>query len=116
MSLAKDATINSSFTVVEPPPKPLEPDPEEPPPQPLPESDAATIASPRASGTEVYRVSTQTDPLRLRSGTGTNYKILAMYNKGTEVIVVNKTTSSWYEVTCPDGKHGYQGGSCRTQL
>ncbi len=56
---------------------------------------------------EIYKVSTSRDPLRLRSGTGTNYKILGKYKKGIEVIVLNKTTSSWYEVTCPDGKHGY---------
>ena len=58
----------------------------------------------------IYKVSTSRDPLRLRSGTGTNYKILSKYKKGTEVIVLNKTTSSWYEVTCPDGKHGYKIG------
>lgn len=55
----------------------------------------------------IYKVSTQRDPLRLRSGTGTKYKILGKYKKGTEIIVLDKTTSSWYEVTCPDGKHGY---------
>ena len=55
----------------------------------------------------IYRVNTSKDPLRLRSGTGTNYRILSKYKKGTEVIVLNKTSDSWYEVTCPDGKHGY---------
>lgn len=55
----------------------------------------------------IYKVSTNRDPLRLRSGTGTNYKILGKYKKGTEVVVLNQTNSSWYEVTCPDGKHGY---------
>ena len=56
---------------------------------------------------EIYKVNTSRDPLRLRSGTGTNYKILGKYAKGTEIIVVDKTSSSWYEVTCPDGRHGY---------
>ena len=56
---------------------------------------------------QIYKVSTNKDPLRLRSGTGTKYKILGKYKKGTEVIVIEKTSSSWYEVTCPDGKHGY---------
>ena len=37
---------------------------------------------------EVYKVSTSRDPLRLRSGTGTKYKILGKYKKGTEVIVI----------------------------
>ncbi len=56
---------------------------------------------------EIYKVNTSRDPLRLRSGTGTKYKILGKYKKGTEIIVVDKTSSSWYEVTCPDGRHGY---------
>ena len=56
-----------------------------------------------STGTEIYRVSTTRDPLRLRSGTGTKYRILAKYKKGTEVIVLAKPTSSWYEVSCPDG-------------
>lgn len=59
----------------------------------------------------IYRVNTQRDPLRLRSGTGTNYKILAKYKKGTQVVVVQQTTSSWYEVICPDGKRGYMYAS-----
>ena len=59
----------------------------------------------------VYKVNTERDPLRLRSGTGTKYKILGKYKKGTQVIVLAKTTSSWYEVTCPDGKHGYMSAS-----
>lgn len=63
---------------------------------------------------EVYKVSTQQDPLRLRSGTGTNYTILGKYQKGTEVIVLSKTSSSWYEVTCPDGKHGYMSSEYLT--
>ena len=64
----------------------------------------------------VYRVSTNRDPLRLRSGTGTRYKILGRYKKGTQVIVLAKTTSSWYEVTCPDGKHGYMSASYLTYI
>ena len=43
----------------------------------------------------IYKVSTNRDPLRLRSGTGTKYKILGKYKKGTKVIVLDKTTSSW---------------------
>ena len=56
---------------------------------------------------QIYKITTKSGPLHLRSGTGTNYKILGKYKKGREVIVLNKTTSSWYEVTSPDGKHGY---------
>ena len=64
----------------------------------------------------IYEVSTQRDPLRLRSGTGTDYRILGKYQKGTEVMVLNKTTSSWYEVTCPDGKHGYMSSEYLTYV
>ena len=56
---------------------------------------------------QIYKITTKSGALHLRSGTGTNYKILGKYKKGREVIVLNKTTSSWYEVTAPDGKHGY---------
>ena len=56
---------------------------------------------------QIYKITTKSGPLHLRSGTGTNYRILGKYKKGREVIVLNKTSSSWYEVTAPDGKHGY---------
>ena len=69
-----------------------------------------------STGTEIYRVSTNRDPLRLRSGTGTKYRILAKYKKGTEVIMLAKTTSSWYEVSCPDGKHGYMASQYLTYV
>ena len=70
----------------------------------------------QVTGTEIYKVSTKRDPLRLRSGTGTKYKILGKYKKGTEIIVLEKTTSSWYEVTCPDGKHGYMSANYITYV
>ena len=63
---------------------------------------------------QIYRITTKSGPLHLRSGTGTNYKILGKYKKGREVIVLNKTTSSWYEVTAPDGKHGYMASQYLT--
>ena len=63
---------------------------------------------------QIYKVTTKSGPLHLRSGTGTNYKILGKYKKGSEVIVLNKTTSSWYEVTCPDGRHGYMSSDYLT--
>ena len=65
-------------------------------------------------GTQIYKITTKSGPLHLRSGTGTNYKILGKYKKGREVIVLNKTTSSWYEVTAPDGKHGYMASQYLT--
>ena len=30
--------------------------------------------------------------------------------------MLNKTTSSWYEVTCPDGKHGYMASEYLTYV
>ena len=66
--------------------------------------------------TRVYRVSTRRDPLRLRSGTGTRYSILGRYAKGTEVIVLDTTNATWYEVSCPDGKRGYMYASYLTYV
>ena len=63
---------------------------------------------------QIYKITTKSGPLHLRSGTGTNYKILGKYKKGREVMVLNKTTSSWYEVTAPDGKHGYMASQYLT--
>lgn len=63
---------------------------------------------------QIYKITTKSGPLHLRSGTDTNYRILGKYKKGREVIVLNKTTSSWYEVTAPDGKHGYMASQYLT--
>ena len=68
----------------------------------------------QSAGYDIYKVTTKRDPLRLRSGTGTKYKILGKYKKGTEVIVLDKTSSTWYEVSCPDGRHGYMSAEYLT--
>ncbi len=63
----------------------------------------------------IYKVTTNSGPLHLRSGRGTNYKILGKYKKNSEVIVLDRTTNtSWFEVTCPDGKHGYMSAQYLT--
>ena len=67
-----------------------------------------------SGGAMIYRVSTRHDPLRLRSGTGTKYRILGKYKKGTQVVVLEKTTADWYEVSCPDGKRGYMAAQYLT--
>ena len=67
-----------------------------------------------AGGAMIYRVSTRRDPLRLRSGTGTKCRILGKYKKGTQVVVLEKTTADWYEVSCPDGKRGYMAAQYLT--
>ena len=66
------------------------------------------------SGTEIYRINTdfagaetRKGTLNLRAGPGRNYKILAAYKNTLTVQVIAKTNASWYEVTAPDGKHGY---------
>ncbi len=68
----------------------------------------------QSAGYDIYKVTTNRDPLRLRSGTGTKYKIIGKYKKGTEVIVLDKTSSTWYEVSCPDGRHGYMSAEYLT--
>ena len=66
------------------------------------------------SRTEVWRIETdfagaetRRGTLRLRTGPGTSYRVIASYKNGSFVQVLNKTNSGWYEVTAPDGKRGY---------
>ena len=56
---------------------------------------------------EIWKVRTNGSRLMLRSGTGTRYKIIGKYKNGTEVVLLEKTTSSWYRMLTPDGKQGY---------
>ena len=56
---------------------------------------------------EVWKVRTNGSRLMLRSGTGTRYKIIGKYKNGTEVVLLEKTTPSWYKMLTPDGKQGY---------
>ena len=41
----------------------------------------------------IYKVSTNTDPLRLRSGTGTNYRILGKYKREPRLSCSTATTA-----------------------
>ncbi len=59
----------------------------------------------QSEGSEIYKV--VGGRLRLRTGPGTGYKTLKLYPTDTEVIILNQMNASWYEVTAPDGKHGY---------
>ena len=56
---------------------------------------------------EIWKVKTNGSRLMLRSGTGTKYKIIGKYKNGTKVVLLEKTTSSWYKMLAPDGKQGY---------
>jgi len=59
----------------------------------------------QSEGSEIYKV--VGGRLRLRTGPGTGNKTLKLYPTDTEVIILNKTNADWFEVTAPDGKHGY---------
>ena len=60
-----------------------------------------------SEGKAIYRVNTRRNPLVLRSSTSAKYKKLGKYKKGKQVIVLEQTTSTLWEVVCPDGKRGY---------
>lgn len=75
---------------------------------PVPEAPSKKITSvTRAAAVEHYTIATRKSRLRLRSGPGTGYRCLGYYAKGRTVTLVARTNSSWYEVTAPDGKHGW---------
>ena len=74
------------------------------------------LAPQTASSAAVYRVTTLQDPLRLRSGPGTDYPILGKYPKGTEVVALDRADPDWYEVSCPDGKHGFMSAEYLTYV
>ena len=53
---------------------------------------------------QVYKTNAKNRPLRAKAKS--NGRVLAKYKKGKKVIILSKGTT-WYEVTGPDGKHGY---------
>ena len=57
-------------------------------------------------GNPVYHVATQSDPLRLHSGPGTNYRIIARLEKGQAVIKIG-SSGNWYKLRTPKGLVGY---------
>ena len=69
------------------------------------------ITTPTES-TLIYRIDTSqgTTPygtLRLRAKASASATVIKTYKNGSEIIVLDNSDSSWYEVTAPDGKHGY---------
>jgi len=80
-------------------------------PVPAAMTPAIAVAATPSGTREIWRVSTSGSRLNLRSGTGTKYKILGKYKNGSQVMLLNKTSASWYEVTTPDGKRGYMASS-----
>lgn len=59
------------------------------------------------AGKEIYKVTTDGRRLYLRSEASQTSKGLHAYRPDTEVSVLDKSNSQWYEVTTPDGRHGY---------
>jgi len=80
-------------------------------PVPAAMTPAIAVSATPSETKEIWRVSTGGGRLHLRSGTGTKHKIIGKYKNGSQVVLLKKTTSSWYEVTAPDGKRGYMSSS-----
>lgn len=55
--------------------------------------------------TEIYRVTGGS--VNLRTGPGTKYKILKVYHRNDQMVLLEKTSSSWYKIAAPDGNAGY---------
>lgn len=69
-----------------------------------------------STGVLIYRVSTSGGRINLRSGPDGSTRSLNQYRNKTEVIVINKTTNDFYEVTAPDGKRGYMASQYLTYV
>lgn len=84
---------------------------------PVPEAPSMRLSRTSSTTTvDLYAITTRESRLRLRSGPGTNYKCLGYYAKGKQVALINKTSASWYEVTAPDGKHGWMSANYLTYV
>lgn len=59
------------------------------------------------TSTEIYKVTTGGMRLYLRAKPSQSAKGIHAYKPNTEVALIAKTNAQWYEVTTPDGKHGY---------
>lgn len=57
--------------------------------------------------TEVWKVNLTGTRLILRAEPKFDAKAIWSYRTNTEVMVLNKDNNRWYEVTTPDGKHGW---------
>lgn len=81
---------------------------------PVPAATTPSVSRGGGSASKsIYKVTTSSAStrLRLRAGTSTSTKVLGSYKRGTEVVVISTSNSSWYEVVCPDGKRGYMASS-----
>lgn len=76
-------------------------------PIPAGKTPRMSMSTQKETRTEIYKVTTGGMRLYLRAAPSTSSKGLATYKPGTEVVLIAKTNTQWYEVTTPDGKHGY---------
>lgn len=75
---------------------------------PVPEAPSKRLTGAvQSAEVEIYTIATRKSRLRLRGGPGTDHRCLGYYAKGKTVTLIAKTNGSWYEVTAPDGKHGW---------
>lgn len=82
---------------------------------PVPESPSMELRQLEGAQTvEIYIVTGGS--VWLRTGPGTGYKKLRTRHRGDRMTVLSKPNGSWYEVTDPDGQHGYMSAKYLQKL
>lgn len=76
-------------------------------PVPAGKTPRMAMSAQQQTSTEIYKVTTGGMRLYLRAKPSQSAKGLHAYKPNTEVALIAKTNAQWYEVTTPDGKHGY---------
>ena len=75
---------------------------------PVPAEVTPQVKMIHQSSYDIYKTNGSSRPIRSKASS--NGKVLAKYKKGKKVVVLHKE-GSWFEVTGPDGKHGYMSKS-----
>lgn len=76
-------------------------------PVPAGKTPRMSMGGAASAETQIYKVVTDGRRLYLRAAPSQDAKGIHAYKPGTEVTVLDKSNAKWYEVTTPDGKHGY---------
>lgn len=76
-------------------------------PVPAGKTPRMAMSAQNQTSTEIYKVTTGGMRLYLRAKPSQSAKGIHAYKPNTEVVLISKTNAQWYEVTTPDGKHGY---------
>lgn len=76
-------------------------------PVPAGKTPRMAMSAQEQTSTEIYKVTTGGMRLYLRAKPSQSAKGIHAYKPNTEVALIAKTNAQWYEVTTPDGKHGY---------